>query len=99
MTNGMLESNRKTDPHMNSLQQSAIQAEQERLQKALAKKMVRDVARKNGWHVFTREIDFSRSYPKGAREGLPISRTSYSRWGKIVNFRSFADEFAVRVGL
>ena len=68
-------------------------------EEALAKNTVKKIARKNKWYVFKREVEYSRSYPKGAREGLPISRTSYSRWSKVFNFQHFADEFAQRVGL
>ena len=65
----------------------------------LAKNTVRKIAKENGWYVFKQEVEFSRSYPKGAREGKPIFRTSYSRWSKVKNFESFAEEFAKRVGL
>lgn len=65
----------------------------------LAKSTVRKIAKENDWYVFKQEVEFSRSYPKGAREGQPIFRTSYSRWGKVKNFELFAEEFAKRVGL
>ena len=65
----------------------------------LAKDTVRAIAKKQAWHVFKNEIEFSRSYPKGAREGKPISRTSYSRGQKVQNFRKFAEELAGRIGL
>jgi len=68
-------------------------------EEALAKDTVRNIAKKNGWYVFNREVEYSRSYPKGAREGQPIFRTSYSRWSKVQNFELFAEEFAKRVGL
>jgi chromosome partitioning protein len=68
-------------------------------EEALAKDTVRKIAKKNGWYVFSNEVDFSRSYPKGAREGQPIFRTSYSRWSKVRNFELFAGEFAKRVSL
>lgn len=68
-------------------------------EEALAKDTVRKLARKNGWYVFDSEVDYSRSYPKGAREGQPIFRTTYSRWSKVRNFELFAEEFAKRVGL
>lgn len=38
-----------------------------------AKNEVKSIAKKYGWYVFDAEIPFSRSYPKGAREGRPIS--------------------------
>ena len=65
----------------------------------LAKDTVRAIAKKHKWHVFNTEIEFSRSYPKGAREGQPISRTSYSHGKKVKNFQKFAQEFAGRIGL
>jgi chromosome partitioning protein len=68
-------------------------------EEALAKSTVKKIAKQNGWYVFSREISYSRSYPKGAREGQPIFRTSYSRWNKVRDFELFADEFAKRVGL
>ena len=68
-------------------------------EEALAKKTVRKIASKNKWYVFTNEVEYSRSYPKGAREGQPIFRTSYSRWKKVGNFNLFALELAKRVKL
>ena len=68
-------------------------------EEALAKATVRKIAKKNKWHVFKHEVEYSRSYPKGAREGKPIFRTSYSRWSKVHNFNSFAHELAKRVNL
>jgi chromosome partitioning protein len=68
-------------------------------EEALAKETVRNIAKQNGWHVFRHEVEYSRSYPKGAREGQPIFRTSYSRWSKVHNFQRFAEEFAQRISL
>jgi len=65
----------------------------------LAKKTVKEIAKQNGWYVFKTEINFSRSYPRGAREGRPIFRTSYSRYHNVSNFGEFATEFASRVHL
>jgi chromosome partitioning protein len=64
-----------------------------------SKGMVKGIAQKNGWYVFENEISFSRSYPKGAREGQPIFRTSYARWNQAGLFRAFAEEFSQRIGL
>ncbi len=64
-----------------------------------AKVKVREVAEKNKWHVFEAEVPFSRSFPKGAREGQPIFRTSYSRWHQVARFNIFAKEFADRIKL
>jgi len=68
-------------------------------EEALAKATVRKIAKDAGWYVFAHEVEYSRSYPKGAREGQPIFRTSYSRWSKVRNFELFAEELAERVGL
>lgn len=64
-----------------------------------AKNEVKAIAKKNGWNVFEKEVSYSRSYPKGAREGQPIFRTSYSRWNQAARFQAFAEEFAQRIGL
>lgn len=64
-----------------------------------SKQSVRGLARENGWYVFDAEVPFSRSFPKGAREGTPIFRTSYSRYSKIKQFNRVAREFAVRISL
>jgi chromosome partitioning protein len=64
-----------------------------------SKKEVKNMARTNGWDVFNAEIFYSKSYPKGAREGQPIFRTSYARTTAATNFRQFASEFATRIGL
>jgi chromosome partitioning protein len=68
-------------------------------EEAHSKKEVRRIAKKNGWYVFEAEVPYSRSFPKGAREGQPIFRTSYSRWSKITQFNKVANEFAQRIGL
>lgn len=68
-------------------------------EEALAKDTVKKIANKNRWHVFENEVEYSRSYPKGAREGQPIFRTSYSRTTKVRNFNYFALELAERVKL
>jgi chromosome partitioning protein len=65
----------------------------------LSKTRVRQIAKKNGWYVFNAEVPYSRSFPKGAREGQPIFRTSYSRNAQVARFNIFAKEFAERIGL
>jgi chromosome partitioning protein len=64
-----------------------------------AKKEVKSLAAKKGWHVFDSEVTFSRSYPKGAREGSPIFRTSYARSNQAARFFTFAQECAKRISL
>jgi chromosome partitioning protein len=51
-----------------------------------SKQEVRGVCSNFGWHVFDEEIPYSRSFPKGAREGQPFFRTSYSRGTKAAEF-------------
>lgn len=65
----------------------------------LSKSNVRKIANQNKWHVFNTEVPYSRSFPKGAREGQPLFRTSYSRSKRIRQFNSFAEEFAKRIRL
>ena len=68
-------------------------------EEALAKATVREIAKKYNWHVFRHEVEYSRSYPKGAREGQPIFRTSHARKTRKDNFYFFATELAKRVNL
>jgi len=65
----------------------------------IAKREVKDLADKNDWYVFKSELPYSRSYPKGAREGEPIFRTSYARSDQASRFKAFAQEFAERISL
>jgi chromosome partitioning protein len=65
----------------------------------LAKKEVKEVASRNGWPVYKNSVPYSRSFPKGAREGQPIFRTTYSRTNTSNLFENFAREFAQSVGL
>ena len=55
-----------------------------------SKKEIREAAAKNGWHVFEREIPFSRGFPK-------IMRRDFDRIGDAVAFQSFAREFFERL--
>lgn len=68
---------------------------EERESKAEVKKIARD----RGWYVCENEVSYSRSYPKGAREGQPIFGTSYARGAQAARFAAFAEEFAQRIGL
>lgn len=65
----------------------------------LSKDMVRNLAYKQGWHVFQSEVPYSKSFPKGAREGKPIITTSYARTAQKERFMYFAEEFAERISL
>lgn len=64
-----------------------------------SKNSVKAEAKKRGWYVFKNEVTYSRSYPKGAREGRPIFNTSYSRSAQASRMHAFAEEFAGRIGL
>jgi chromosome partitioning protein len=65
----------------------------------LAKSDVRDIATRNGWHVFDAEVAYSRSYPKSARVGRAIFHTPHSRKLQHRRFFAFASEFARRIAL
>jgi chromosome partitioning protein len=64
-----------------------------------SKQEVRQVCGNFGWHVFHEEIPYSRSFPKGAREGRPFFRTSYSRYAKAAEVAQFCNAFGARIGL
>ncbi len=57
------------------------------------------VAQKREWKVFENHIPYSASYPKSAREGSPIGKTSYVRPGVAEGFKKFADELFNSIGL
>lgn len=48
-------------------------------EEALAKQEVHGVAKTHGWPALPSEVPYSRSFPKGAREGKPLRTTSYAR--------------------
>lgn len=58
-----------------------------------SKNEVRELAKEFDWRVFDAEVPYSRSFPKGAREGRPIFWTSYARSTTYAKFLSFAKEF------
>ncbi len=64
-----------------------------------AKKEVKSIAKQNEWYIFKEEVSYSRSYPKGAREGKPIFKTSYARTSQASKFHAFAVEFAEKINL
>lgn len=64
-----------------------------------SKTEVTKLAKEFGWHVFKEEVPYSRSFPKGAREGNPIFRTSYARTKVAAEVSNFCNAFASRVGL
>ena len=64
-----------------------------------SRREVTALAAKLGWHIFPTSIGYSRSYPKGAREGRPIFLTSYSRGHHATTLQTFARELAGRIGV
>jgi chromosome partitioning protein len=68
-------------------------------EEATSKNEVTAVSGNYGWHVFAEEVPFSRSFPKGAREGSPIFRTTYARSSVAHAVSTFCNAFASRVGL
>lgn len=52
-----------------------------------------------GWHVFDTHVRYSASYPKSAREGAPLHKTSYVRYGVTAEFKRFQKEFFAAIGL
>lgn len=65
----------------------------------ISKREVKDVAKNFDWHVFSQEIPFSRSFPKGAREGRPIFWTSYAHSKVAQKVAAFCNAFAKEAGL
>ncbi|MDQ5985897.1 MAG: hypothetical protein CSYNP_01614 [Syntrophus sp. SKADARSKE-3] len=65
----------------------------------LAKKGVRSVAATNSWPILPVEVPYSRSFPKGAREGKPLFKTSYARRKQKAKMSKLASEFANAIGL
>ena len=64
-----------------------------------SKTEVHDLARTFGWHVFGEEVPYSRSFPRGAREGKPIFWTAYARTNVATETAAFCNAFARRIGL
>jgi chromosome partitioning protein len=62
-------------------------------------KDVKAEAKKRNWHTFDTHVHYSASYPKSAREGTPISNTSYVRWEVTHEFSNFSSEFFRAIGL
>lgn len=64
-----------------------------------SKAEVRALSSTFGWHVFDEEMPFSRSFPKGAREGKPIFWTSYARSNVSAKVSAFCNAFGGQIGL
>ena len=62
-------------------------------------KEVQKEAKKQGWHIFKNRVEYSASYPKSAREGAPLRRTSHARYHVIQGFERLKDEVFGKLGL
>ena len=56
-------------------------------------------AESQGWNFLENEIRFSDSYPRGSREGTPITRTDHARYYVIDEFRELAEEVFSEIGM
>jgi chromosome partitioning protein len=65
----------------------------------ISKQEVAALSKDFSWHVFDEEIPYSRSFPKGAREGNPIFHTSYARSTVAHDVSAFCNAFAARIKL
>ncbi len=64
-----------------------------------SKKEVREQAEEHGWHIFKNELPHSKSYPRAARAGAPISQTDNARWYVVDGFNSLKSEIFERLGI
>jgi chromosome partitioning protein len=65
----------------------------------LARADVEKNAAKFGWYIFANEVPHSDSYPRSAREGMPINQTKGTHSKTKEDFTLFADEFFLRIGV
>ena len=66
------------------------------------RRSIRDVTKisaDEGWHICETQIRYSASYAKSAREGTPLSSTSYARGDVVRGFQRLADELFGLIGL
>jgi chromosome partitioning protein len=59
---------------------------------------IREVSQ-NGWHICENQVRYSASYAKSAREGTPLSHTSYARTEVVRSFRRLTEEVFDLVGV
>jgi len=67
-----------------------------------AKKAIQEVmseAEERGWKVYATQLRYSATYPKAAREGAPLGRTSHVRQQVPYEFQRFVDEFLTSIKL
>ena len=60
---------------------------------------VQAAAKEYGWHIFERQIGYSASYPRTAREGTPLADTGDARAFVIEQFEDVKDEIFRRLGI
>ena len=60
---------------------------------------VRELAEQHGWPVLRKQIKYSASYPKAAREAAPLSHTSYAHCHVIEDFDELKDEIFGALGI
>ena len=60
---------------------------------------VRKQADEHGWHIFENELRHSRSYPRAARAGAPVSETSNAQRPVIKGFEMLQEEIFARLGI
>lgn len=53
---------------------------------------VRQLADQHKWPIFNNRVKYSASYARAAREGAPLSRTSYAQYHVIDDFNELKDE-------
>jgi chromosome partitioning protein len=68
-------------------------------EEATSKSDVKTLASQYKWHVFDEQVPFSRSFPKGAREGNAIFQTTYARSTVASQVGIFCNAFAQQVKL
>ena len=64
-----------------------------------SKAEVAQVAAEFSWSVFKEEVPYSRSFPRGAREGSPIFGTAYAQTKVASQVARFCDAYAAKIGL
>ena len=68
-------------------------------EKETAIREVREVAKRNRWHVFDYRIPYSRSYATAARTATPLARTPYVWWDRVEGFSGLKDQILKAMGV
>lgn len=64
-----------------------------------AKKEVKEECEKYGWYLLDKEVPYSKSIAKSAREGMPLRWTSYSHTKQVERLHAVVKEVAGIVGI